>query len=63
MALKSSFMSRNAPNIRRTPNFDIQHEVSLKCTPLLPIPNNKESVQVSISFSLLLEKQHLGYNL
>ena len=52
MALKSSFMSRNAPNIRRTPNFDIQHEVSLKSTPLLPIPNNKESVQVSISFSL-----------
>ena len=34
------------------PNFDIQHEVSVKSKHLLPISNNKGSVRVSFSFGV-----------
>ena len=37
--------------IRCTPNFDIQHKVSLKSKHLLPIFNNKVRVKVSVIFS------------
>ena len=36
--------------IRCTPNFDIQHEVSVKSKHLLPISKNKGSVRVSCVF-------------
>ena len=39
-----------ASNYRCTPNFDIQHEVSVKSKHLLPISKNKGSVRVSCVF-------------